>query len=110
MAENRKSLYPWLLIGGGVILVLVGLMWVVFKRPAATVSTPTPASVAQVQRVSLEDAKAAFDGKEATFLDVRDSSAYAASHIPGSVLIPLSDLPNHTGELDRKAWIITYCT
>jgi rhodanese-related sulfurtransferase len=80
------------------------------NRPATPVSIPTPASVSQVPRVSLEDAKAAFDVKAAVFLDVRDSSSYASGHIPGAVLIPISDLPTRMGELDRKSWIIPYCT
>jgi 3-mercaptopyruvate sulfurtransferase SseA len=110
MAENRKNFYPWVLFGGGVLLVLAGLIWVVFNRPATPVTTPTPASVSQVLRVSLEDAKAAFDAKTAVFLDVRDSSSYAAGHIPGALLIPVSDLAARIVELDRKAWIIPYCT
>jgi 3-mercaptopyruvate sulfurtransferase SseA len=110
MAENRKIPFPWILIAGGVLLVLAGLIWAVFNRPASPVTTPTPASVSQVQRVSLEDAKAAVDAKKAVFLDVRDSSSYATGHIPGAVLIPISDLPNRMGELDRKSWIIPYCT
>jgi ABC-type transporter Mla subunit MlaD len=61
MVENRKNLFPWMIIGGGVLLVLAGLAWIMLHQSAAPVLTPTPASVSQVQRVSLVDAKAAFD-------------------------------------------------
>jgi 3-mercaptopyruvate sulfurtransferase SseA len=110
MVENRKNPLPWFLITGGLLLVLVGLVWVMLNRPVIPMRTPTPASVAQVQRVSLADAKAAFDAKKAVFLDVRDNSSYTAGHIPGALSIPLTDLPTRKGELDPKMWIITYCT
>ena len=110
VVENRKNPLPWILIGGSMLLVLAELAWVMLHKPAAPVTTPTPASVSQVQRVSLVDAKAAFDAKKATFLDVRASSSYAVGHIPGALSIPLADLPTRQGELDPKSWIIPYCT
>ena len=56
----------------------------------------------EVTRLSLEDAKAAFDQKTAVFLDVRDADSYASSHIPGALSIPLSELPDRLGELDPE--------
>jgi 3-mercaptopyruvate sulfurtransferase SseA len=108
MVENRKIPFPWFLIGGGVLLVLAGLAWVILNKPAAPVTTPTPASVSQVQRVTLVDAKAALDAGTAVFLDVRDSSSYAEAHIPGALNIPSSDLPTRMKALDPKSWIIPY--
>ena len=110
MVENHNKPFPWMIIGGGVLLVIAGLVWVMLNERAAPVKTPTPASESQVQRVTLSDAKAAFDAGTAVFLDVRDSGSYAAGHIPGAVLIPISDLPDRMGELNPKAWIIPYCT
>jgi len=108
MAENRRSWLPVMIIVGGILLFLAGLVLVIGNRSSAQVATPTPATVAQVQRVSLEDAKAAFENRKATFLDVRDPSAYAASHIPGALNIPLSELPKRMNELNPKVWIIPY--
>jgi 3-mercaptopyruvate sulfurtransferase SseA len=61
-----------------------------------------------IQRVSAEDAKAALDNQEAIFIDVRDPGVYSTSHIKGALSIPLQNLTNRIGELDQKAWIITY--
>jgi rhodanese-related sulfurtransferase len=72
--------------------------------------TPTPGSVEQVTRVTLEDAKAAYDDGKAVFVDVRDSSSYVAGHIPGAVQMPISEMPTRSGELNPKSWIIPYCT
>jgi parvulin-like peptidyl-prolyl isomerase len=110
MAVIRKNPYPWMLFGGGVLLVLAGLTWVIFNKPIIPLASPTPATASQVQRVSLTDAKAALDSGAAVFLDVRDRDSYAVAHIPGAVLIPISDLPVRMGELDPKSWIIPYCT
>ncbi len=108
MVENRKSLVPWLLVGGGVVLLVIGLAWLLLNQPTAPVATATPASVTQVERISLEDAKAAFEAGTAVFLDVRTSSSYEASHIPGAVLIPGNELTSRMGELDPDSWIIPY--
>jgi 3-mercaptopyruvate sulfurtransferase SseA len=83
--------------------------------PAATAypnpyPNPTPATAESVVRVSLADAKSAFDAKTAVFLDVRDTGSYAEAHIPGALNIPLNELEARLGELDPNAWIIPYCT
>jgi 3-mercaptopyruvate sulfurtransferase SseA len=110
MVENRKKTFPWFVIGGGLLLLLAAVMYAVLKKPATAMVTATPGSVSQVERVTLEEAKAAYDNGSAVFLDVRDASSYNASHIPGAILMPVSELPSRNGELNPKAWIIPYCT
>lgn len=75
-----------------------------------TIANPTPSTAESVVRVSLEDAKAAFDAKTAIFLDVRGTENYNLVHIPGALDISLDQLEARLGELDPNAWIITYCT
>jgi hypothetical protein len=108
LAENRKNLIPLLLTGGSILLLLAGLAWVLLNQRAAPAITPTPAFVEQVERVSVDDAKAAFDASTAIFVDVRDNSLYEVSHIPGAVSIPLNDLPTRLGELDPASRFILY--
>ncbi len=110
MVEKRRNLFPVIIIGGGLLLFLAGLAAVFSNRSTTGVATPTPATASQVQRVTLSDAKAAFDGGKAIFLDVRDAGSYTGGHIPGALLIPISDLPNRMNELNPKLWIIPYCT
>jgi hypothetical protein len=110
MVKKRKNPFPWMLIGGGGLIILAGLVWVVLNQTPVPVETPTPDSVEQVKRVSLEDAKAAYDAGTAVFLDVRDSSSYNESHIPGARSIPVSELTNRLSELNPSGWIIPYCT
>jgi hypothetical protein len=110
MLENRKMTFPWFIIGGGLLLLLAAVAYIVLNRPATAVVTPTPGSGSQVQRVTLDEAKAAHDHGSAVFLDVRDASSYGAGHIPGAISMPLSELPSRYKELNPKAWIIPYCT
>jgi hypothetical protein len=80
--------------------------------PAATPTiapspvVPTPVVIA---RVSLDDAKAAFDAGTAVFVDVRPGSSYEASHIQGAVSNTYDDSFSME-KLDPASWIITYCT
>jgi rhodanese-related sulfurtransferase len=78
--------------------------------PQAESGNPGVDAPQVIQRVALEESKAAFDSGQATFVDVRSASSYEASHIPGALSIPLAELEGRLGELDPDQWIITYCT
>lgn len=50
------------------------------------------------------------DKKEAYLLvDVRTPEEYTEEHLPGARLVPLHELDQRYGEIDRKKKIITYC-
>ncbi|MBB6351203.1 ArsR/SmtB family transcription factor [Nonomuraea muscovyensis] len=44
-----------------------------------------------------------------TILDVRPKEEYDAGHIPGSVCIPIDELPDRLNELPADAEIVAYC-
>jgi 3-mercaptopyruvate sulfurtransferase SseA len=116
--RKKKSNIPIILtIGGGVLLIITALMLVSRSEPPEQASSAPLTSDSheeetfpEIPRVSLENSKAAFDAETATFLDVRDADSFAASHIPGSLNIPLAELPSRLSEMDKNQWIITYCT
>lgn len=64
----------------------------------------------EIPRIPLSEAKAAFDDREAVFLDVRTSESYKAGHIPGAVNIPLAEILSRFQQIDPARWIILYCT
>ena len=104
---------PLLLIGAGVILVLAVLVWQgVTNSPANTVNTNQTGDIPfpEVERVSVNDTRAAFDQDAALIVDVRDENSYTAGHIPGSINIPFDQIQDRVGELDPAQRIITYCT
>ena len=43
-----------------------------------------------------------------TLIDVREPEEYEEGHIPGAVLIPLSELPDRLSEIDPEKAIMTY--
>lgn len=107
-----------LLIGAG-----AGLAHNAASRAGIPLRTPAQASFEDLVnwslhveglRVTLADAKRAFDRREAVFIDARPPHEYAAGHIPGALNLPVADLEARAGEvlkgLGRDARIITYCS
>jgi len=80
------------------------------------VATQPPANLpetdAEVSRVPVDQAKAAFDSGQAIIVDVRGADAYAREHIKGALEISLSVIQTDPANLplDKNQWIITYCT
>jgi molybdopterin/thiamine biosynthesis adenylyltransferase/rhodanese-related sulfurtransferase/molybdopterin converting factor small subunit len=71
-------------------------------------TAPPPTSSAT--DISPLELKARMDAGTTPFiLDVREPNEYQINRIPGSVLIPLGDLPKRVGELDPAAEIVTQC-
>jgi 3-mercaptopyruvate sulfurtransferase SseA len=112
--RRQTSNFPLALIALGLLLILGAGGWYLYQvlNPRETVQPPPQAEgdYPGVPRVSLADAKAAYETGSAVFLDVRDAESYAQNHIVGALSIPLNELPDRMGELDKSAWIITYCT
>jgi 3-mercaptopyruvate sulfurtransferase SseA len=106
MQQNRLSLSLTITI---LLFTLVACTSAAPTQPAAP-AFPTENPHLDIERVSLEDAKAAFDSGTAIFVDVRRPEAYAASHIPGALSMPAIELADRLDELDPDQWIITYCT
>ncbi len=121
----------WILIGF-IALIVIGLALIALPLliPAQTPGTPLPAIPAapsaassaatsavpsdvpdpDVIRVTVGNARAAQELKQAVFVDVRTKEQYDQSHIPGALSIPLSDFADRLNELSPDQWIITYCT
>jgi rhodanese-related sulfurtransferase len=61
-----------------------------------------------LQRISAEDARAKVaDG--AQWIDVRYPSEYQYDKLPGAINIPLSDIRNAFGALDKGREYVLYC-
>ena len=130
MSNSNQRL---VLIIGSILIITVGTLLILSAIPAGSPAVPAPQTVPQaaippaaapqsapttpaevpypeIVRISLGDAKAAYELKQATYLDVRDADSYASGHIPGALSIPLNDLETRLKELDPNAWLLTYCT
>lgn len=109
--KKKNTFSPLYLIIAGAVLVLGTLIWVALSgRSTGTSTVNSNLPYPEIARVSLADAKAAFDQNSAIFLDVRAKDSFDARHIRGATSIPLDQLSSRMNELDKNAWIITYCT
>ncbi len=112
-AKKKKKYQSGTAIGVmvvGAMLVVAALVLLLTQGGTSQPAAQLPAADIQANRVSLEDAKAAYDQGQAIFVDVRSADAYQAAHITGSLSIPLSELEGRLNEIPKESWIITYCT
>ncbi|NLD34652.1 MAG: rhodanese-like domain-containing protein [Clostridiales bacterium] len=82
------------------------------EAPATQAPSAQPAAKAEYRQLTAEQAKARMDsGDEVIILDVRTPEEYAQGHIPGAVLLPVSNIGADTAELlpDKNAEILVYC-
>jgi 3-mercaptopyruvate sulfurtransferase SseA len=75
------------------------------KTNTTPVKTPEEA-----KRITLKEAKAAYDAGTAFIVDTRDPAAYKNERIKGSVSIPAGEVENRVGELPKDKLIIFYCS
>ena len=68
------------------------------------------APVTNADALTSRELKAELDrGDEVVIVDVREPQEYQINRVPGSILIPLGDLPKRYVELDPNANIVTQC-
>ncbi len=62
-----------------------------------------------IPQISVQELKQRIDsGENLQIIDVRESFEYAIANI-GAKLIPLNDVPNRLGEIDRDREVIVHC-
>jgi hypothetical protein len=94
-----------------VVILVVGLGAVIWaiqlsQQPGAGPTSSNP----DIPRVSMAEAKTAWEDGTAVFVDVRGKTVYDSAHIPGAISIPLDSVQQQLDSLDPGAWIIPYCT
>jgi hypothetical protein len=107
--SKRKALssslpIPLIILGIRVVLVVVAVILLVQTGDTGNITPET------IQRVSAAETKRAYESGQAIILDVRSRTAYEDQRIPGSINIPLEELDQRLGELDKEQWVIAYCT
>ena len=113
--KSKKKLDSsiWVILVGGLMLVIAVVILVIqTQQPAQTPNSNQNSDIPypQVERVSQQDAKAAYDAGTTVFVDVRGDDSYNLGHIPGALSIAEEEMENRFSELNPNDWIITYCT
>ena len=73
-------------------------------------ATPTTTPSDGARRITITELKELQKKNAVYIIDVRNQSSYDAGHIPGSVLIPNTEILNHVDRLPRDKMIVTYCS
>ena len=86
------------------------------SAPANSSAAPTANSatsddpLANVPRISLADAKKAFDEGNVVFVDTRADVSYKVEHVKGAINIPAEAFQTRYAEVPKDKKIITYCS
>lgn len=89
--------------------------------PAVTVTPTDTTTVTQTNsapvapkddapRISLEDAKKAYDKGGVLFIDTRAEAAYKTEHIKGAINIPVETIEARYKEIPKDKKVIAYCS
>ena len=84
-------------------------------NPAPTANSANSAPkaadpLADAPRITLADAKKAFDEGNVVFVDTRAETTYKAEHIKGAINIPAEAFQTRYAEVPKDKKIITYCS
>jgi hypothetical protein len=112
-AKPQKNLGPFYLMAAGLLVLVGGLIWLAIAQSSpssSTSSTFNDLPFPTIDRITVTDARTAFDENTAVFVDVRDSASFNSSHIPGARNIYLTEFETRYSELSKDDWIILYCT
>lgn len=77
-------------------------------QPASPTTAPTP--VDDAPRISLADAKKAFDDRSAIFVDTHSKQTYDADHIAGAINMTTAEIGMAADKLPKGKKIIAYCS
>ena len=80
-------------------------------QTANSINSPiVQTSPEEAQRISLADAKAAYDKSSVVIVDTRDADSFAQEHIKGAINIPLPEFEKRYQEIPTGKQIIVYCS
>jgi 3-mercaptopyruvate sulfurtransferase SseA len=102
------------------LLALLSLATLVFilacSQPQAasnvadSASAPAPSAQEEAPRISLENAKNAFDANTAIFIDARSEDNYRDEHIKGAINVTFDTLDKKIKTLPKDKTIVVYCS
>lgn len=64
----------------------------------------------EVPRISIEEARKAFDDKSVVIIDARSPEIFKAEHIKGAINIPIGSSESEFDKLPKGKMFIVYCS
>jgi 3-mercaptopyruvate sulfurtransferase SseA len=71
---------------------------------------PTQNPADNARRITAEELHKLWDEKNVLIIDTRSEPDYKATHIPGAISVPASEVATKLEELPRNKMIVAYCT
>lgn len=99
-----------ILVGSALLLLTAILIFTRMQGDKQTVNsnqTPLPNNRV-LSRIGLVQAHNTWSARTAIFLDLRPNSAFARTHIPGAISIPVEEIESRYEELPDDQMIISY--
>ena len=80
------------------------------NSPAKSTAGSSAASQDEAKRISLKEAKQAYDAGTAVIVDTRAQAAYKSEHIKGALSMPVDEVEKRYSELPADKQLIFYCS
>ena len=81
------------------------------QTPSTPAQSPQPKNPAdEARRITADELHKLWEKKDVLIIDTRGEPEYKASHIPGSISVPASEVATKLEELPRNKMIVAYCT
>jgi rhodanese-related sulfurtransferase len=103
VSKSRKKSFPWI-----IALLSITAFVLIVLGVRAGLSSSTTAAKGYSKEISAQQAQKEL-ALGAMLLDVRERDEYTQSHIAGSILIPLGELPARLSTLQHDKLIIVVC-
>ena len=78
--------------------------------PAKNTAASSAAAQDDAKRISLKEAKQAYDAGTAAIVDTRGLTAYQSEHIKGAISMPVDEVEKRYSELPADKQLIFYCS
>jgi rhodanese-related sulfurtransferase len=120
--QNQKKTTTVVAVATFLGFSLVAIVaWALTRPPAPPAPAATPVATAaatgheghdhpQFETITAAELKAGLDRNEIVVIDVRSIEQYKASHIPGSLHIPVPRVQGEIPYLPKDKTFVTYCT
>ena len=107
-----KIIYSGMILAAMVILAACNASDTSVITNTNTSSNPAPPTphVDNARRITTDELETLMKEGKAYVVDVRNQDSFDMGHIPGSVLIPASEIYKHVNKLPRDKTIVTYCS
>ena len=92
------------------IIAFIAVLLTAACQRAASSEYTKYESDAAVPRISAEDAKKEVDAGTAIFVDSRGQAAYDQEHLPGAMVLTMTDDESKYSTLPKGKKIIVYCS